>query len=276
MTPIVVTLLDPCLVVMVGPAGSGKSTLAARLVEQSPTAAVVSFDALRAELTGDAADQSMNVEVSAEVRRRVAQRCRAGLSTVVDGCHTLAAHRATWLEMAADTGLPVIAVALTTQLEVCQARQFIRDRRVPADVVDRHHVEVSASLPDLHTEGFAAVHIVCGPTRNPRPRRVQAQGDLFHRQIPARAVYVGRGVPGMPGSRFANPHWVGDCRTCGCVHDPVDAVDAYVRHLVDHPYLVAAARVELAGADLACWCPLDLPCHADVLLDLVNAMEARR
>jgi hypothetical protein len=26
----------------------------------------------------------------------------------------------------------------------------------------------------------------------------------------------------------------------------------------------------LAGHDLACWCPLDQPCHADVLLDLAN------
>lgn len=26
----------------------------------------------------------------------------------------------------------------------------------------------------------------------------------------------------------------------------------------------------LAGRDLACWCPLDRPCHADVLLDLAN------
>jgi hypothetical protein len=29
-------------------------------------------------------------------------------------------------------------------------------------------------------------------------------------------------------------------------------------------------RRELAGHDLACWCPLDQPCHADVLLDLAN------
>lgn len=26
----------------------------------------------------------------------------------------------------------------------------------------------------------------------------------------------------------------------------------------------------LAGKDLACWCPLDQPCHADVLLELAN------
>lgn len=31
----------------------------------------------------------------------------------------------------------------------------------------------------------------------------------------------------------------------------------------------AAAR-ELRGKNLACWCPLDRPCHADVLLELAN------
>ncbi len=29
-------------------------------------------------------------------------------------------------------------------------------------------------------------------------------------------------------------------------------------------------RAELAGRDLACWCPLDFPCHGDVLLELAN------
>jgi hypothetical protein len=31
---------------------------------------------------------------------------------------------------------------------------------------------------------------------------------------------------------------------------------------------------ELAGRDLACWCPLDQPCHADVLLELANSPSA--
>jgi hypothetical protein len=30
---------------------------------------------------------------------------------------------------------------------------------------------------------------------------------------------------------------------------------------------------ELAGRDLACWCPLDQPCHADVLLELANPAD---
>lgn len=34
------------------------------------------------------------------------------------------------------------------------------------------------------------------------------------------------------------------------------------------PALVDLAT--LRGRDLACWCPLDLPCHADVLLELAN------
>jgi hypothetical protein len=33
---------------------------------------------------------------------------------------------------------------------------------------------------------------------------------------------------------------------------------------------VATIRAELAGRDLACWCPLDQPCHADVLLTIAN------
>lgn len=29
-------------------------------------------------------------------------------------------------------------------------------------------------------------------------------------------------------------------------------------------------REQLGGKDLACWCPLDQPCHADVLLEFAN------
>jgi hypothetical protein len=40
------------------------------------------------------------------------------------------------------------------------------------------------------------------------------------------------------------------------------------RHHHLHP--TDLARSDLAGHDLACWCPLDQPCHADVLLELAN------
>ena len=44
---------------------------------------------------------------------------------------------------------------------------------------------------------------------------------------------------------------------------------------VRYPYpSIDEVRAELAGKDLACWCPLDLECHADVLLDLANGVTS--
>lgn len=37
------------------------------------------------------------------------------------------------------------------------------------------------------------------------------------------------------------------------------------------PPTIKEIRSELGGKDLACFCPLDQPCHADVLLELANA-----
>jgi hypothetical protein len=93
------------------------------------------------------------------------------------------------------------------------------------------------------------------------PKRVKVTGDLFHGRVPADAVYVGRAVPGLPRSLYANPYPTR-------VHGQTQAVQLYRRHLATHPDLAQAARRELAGRDLACWCPLDQPCHANVLIEI--------
>jgi hypothetical protein len=53
------------------------------------------------------------------------------------------------------------------------------------------------------------------------------------------------------------------------------AVDAYREWLAEDmavfPDEYASDLAALRGHDLACWCPLDQPCHADVLLELANA-----
>lgn len=49
------------------------------------------------------------------------------------------------------------------------------------------------------------------------------------------------------------------------------AVDAY-RSYVEYEATVPWIR-ELAGHDLACWCPLGEPCHADVLLQIANSFS---
>lgn len=48
------------------------------------------------------------------------------------------------------------------------------------------------------------------------------------------------------------------------------AVEMFRQYRLRYP-LPEAAKDELRGKNLACWCPLDKPCHADVLLELANA-----
>lgn len=113
------------------------------------------------------------------------------------------------------------------------------------------------------------------------PERVRVAGDLFHGRVPAGAVYVGRGAPGLPASHYANQHRIGrPCSWCdGAVHDRPGAVAAYEQQVLADPGQVEAIRRDLAGRDLACWCPLEdkqggrTPCHADVLLRVANSPD---
>jgi hypothetical protein len=50
-----------------------------------------------------------------------------------------------------------------------------------------------------------------------------------------------------------------------------DAVAKFKGHIANRPHLRDRARAELSGKNLACWCSLDGPCHADVWLEIANA-----
>ena len=104
-----VELAEDALVLLVGAAGSGKSTLAGRLF---PAAAVLSSDAIRAELTGDQADQSLNAIVFRILHERAGRRLAAGLLTVVDATNVAASARRPLRRLAAAHGRPVVAIVL--------------------------------------------------------------------------------------------------------------------------------------------------------------------
>lgn len=111
------------------------------------------------------------------------------------------------------------------------------------------------------------------------PQRIQRKRTAGWR-MPEGAIYVGR------PSRWGNP-WVVHIHNPSCgpellacpdyiADDRVDAATKY-RHAVLYPLAGQPPvptpdeiRAELRGRDLACWCPLDQPCHADVLLELAN------
>jgi hypothetical protein len=80
--------------------------------------------------------------------------------------------------------------------------------------------------------------------------------------MPAGAIYVGRPTPwGNPFPAIPTPA------------GRAAAVALFITWFTARPDLLAAARRQLTGRDLACWCPLDQPCHADVLLTAITASE---
>ncbi len=82
---------------------------------------------------------------------------------------------------------------------------------------------------------------------------------------PAGAVVVAR------PSRWGNPFPVGAGRSREAAVAEFEA--ALLGAAGDLGYDGADVRRALAGRDLACWCPLDEPCHADVLLRVANAPD---
>lgn len=104
------------------------------------------------------------------------------------------------------------------------------------------------------------------------PKRIQRKREKGWR-IPEGARYVGR------PTRWGNPFVIGQW-----IVPPVNRYQPksiYVRDAAHAKLLYsiwlqgAAIRIAdmvplLAGKDLVCWCPLDQPCHADVLLRLAN------
>lgn len=115
------------------------------------------------------------------------------------------------------------------------------------------------------------------------PIRVQLSRKKGWR-MPPNTVSVAR-----PGA-FGNPFTVSDCREAGyrgtdeqiasrCVEafrvwlGPMwrnnwDGEESETRRA-----LVRSRISNLRGKNLACWCALDAPCHADVLLELANGTQ---
>jgi hypothetical protein len=110
------------------------------------------------------------------------------------------------------------------------------------------------------------------------PDRIQLYRAKGWRK-PEGAVVVSRG----PG-KFGNPFTVQAAIEAGYPDPARMAVTAYRDWLNGDPWacpfgtdwaerrqIILDALPTLRGHDLCCWCRLDQPCHADVLLEMVNA-----
>jgi protein phosphatase len=146
------------LVLLVGPAGSGKSTWAsARFVPGE----ILASDAFRELVAGDAADQGATAEAFRVLHAVARARLRRGLRCVIDATNLTRSGRRGLLAIASRAGRPAIAVVFDVPLAVGLVRNDGRlERRVPEDVVRRHHEELVIAQAQLPTEGYAAILVV--------------------------------------------------------------------------------------------------------------------
>lgn len=158
-----IRLPDPCLVVLVGAAGAGKTTFAARHFAPGE---ILSSDAYRALVAGDATDQRATAAAFTALHRELRRRLAGRRLTVVDATSVQRAARAALLRDAAAAGLAAVAIVLDLPADVVLARNAGRPgtRAVPEEAVRRHLGQLRRALDGngtdgagLEREGFAAI-----------------------------------------------------------------------------------------------------------------------
>jgi hypothetical protein len=101
-----------------------------------------------------------------------------------------------------------------------------------------------------------------------KPKRAQPRRVVRRRaknwKMPANTVYVGR------PSVWGNPFVVGSEMIGGEKLTAAKSIELYRQYAQD-AFNPRDVRACLRGKNLACWCALDQPCHADVLLEMANA-----
>lgn len=124
--------------------------------------------------------------------------------------------------------------------------------------------------------------------------------------MPEGAVYVGRGakwgnpfimgqaqvrMPALDGSEWEHEgrlHKISGEKNFYCTGTDSQGMPVGVWHQIEDATAEQCVQMyrdyitkwsfdtsELAGKDLACWCPLGQPCHADVLLELANSENVK-
>ena len=175
---------------LIGPPASGKTTLARDLApllqsESGEPALVLSTDAIRAELFGDAAVQGPWDEIRAVLLQRLDEAVAAGRPVIVDATHARRPWRLLYTQaLALPRPVEWIGWWLTTPLPTCLEWAARRERPVPPAVIKEFHAAINhRQFGPCRAEGFAAIATLNPAAGEATPAALEARLPKLNAQI---------------------------------------------------------------------------------------------
>ena len=140
----------------IGIPGAGKSTLLEEFADTNRYT-LISPDAIRNELTGNALDQTKNRAVWNEVFRRTYRAILRGETVVVDATFARSDERKEFLAFLRNHKVPRIeGVFIDAKIETAKERNVLRNKEIPDYAIERMHKSLTDSPPQLE-DGFDAL-----------------------------------------------------------------------------------------------------------------------
>lgn len=164
-------------VMLVGISGSGKTTYAKHFVDtkaqEGEEIVILSSDAIREELYGDASIQRDPSKVFELMNQRTFNEIKAGRSVIYDATNLISARRVEMVEQIRKIAPDCLCVCIYCEIsvELCISRQKERERKVPAHVIrrqDHQFQEIS------YTEGWDLICLAYLNDANPIKRSMLA------------------------------------------------------------------------------------------------------